>query len=48
MSFSGVMHTWFPDVPVGPAMIVFSILSSSIGLGCIIAAVYVYLIQREY
>lgn len=48
MSFSGVMHTWFPDLPIGPAMIVFSIISSSIGLGCMIAAVFVYLIQREY
>jgi hypothetical protein len=48
MSFSGVMNTWFPDLPVGPSMIAFSIVSSSIGLGCIIAAVNVYLSQREY
>ena len=48
LAFSGVMYTWFPDFPVGPSMIAFSIVSSSIGLGCIIAAVNVYLSQREY
>jgi hypothetical protein len=48
LSFSGVMITWFPDLSNEVSMMAFSIVTSSIGLGCTIAAVCVYLIQREY